>query len=161
MNSYTRKQRRRIGDAFFDAIVVGGGPSGSTCAFYLARVRRCSARRYRRALMIDKQNSTLRGHALRVLVIEGRAMPRDKVCGDLIAPPAQHHLQQMSLLPDLLAHGIGKWIAIAGLVGPRGSSFVCDTASACANRAVSWWNWYEGDGGGSRNRGCIEERGAM
>ena len=46
----------------FDIIICGGGPSGSTCALALA------------------------GSGLKVAVIEKASFPRNKVCGDAIAP---------------------------------------------------------------------------
>ncbi|MBK7430250.1 MAG: geranylgeranyl reductase family protein [Bacteroidetes bacterium] len=45
---------------YFDVIIVGAGPAGSTCAMALS------------------------GHGLKVAVIEKSTFPRDKVCGDAI-----------------------------------------------------------------------------
>eukprot|EP01094_Clydonella_sp_ATCC50884_P023410 TRINITY_DN5602_c0_g1_i2.p1 TRINITY_DN5602_c0_g1~~TRINITY_DN5602_c0_g1_i2.p1 ORF type:complete len:409 (+),score=47.81 TRINITY_DN5602_c0_g1_i2:190-1416(+) len=112
--------RRIESPTHFDVCVVGGGPAGSTCAFYLAREKN-----------------------LRVLVIERCKMPRDKVCGDVLAPQVQVHLQRMSLLTGILSEGIGKWLSITGFVGMRGGSFVADTASSCGSRESSWWRWLD------------------
>jgi geranylgeranyl reductase family protein len=58
----------------WDAVVIGGGPAGSTAAIHLAS----------------------RGH--RVALLERHAYPRDKACGDLLIPDAQRALQRMRLL---------------------------------------------------------------
>src|SRR5204862_2424285 len=48
---------------FFDAIIVGGGPAGSTCAWALRRA------------------------GLKVCVADRAVFPRDKVCAGWITPP--------------------------------------------------------------------------
>ena len=58
----------------WDAVVIGGGPAGSTAAIHLAE----------------------RGQ--RVALLERHAYPRDKACGDLLIPDAQRALQRMRLL---------------------------------------------------------------
>ncbi|MDD5448787.1 MAG: geranylgeranyl reductase family protein [Actinomycetota bacterium] len=62
-----------MGEMHYDVIVVGGGPAGSATAYYLA----C--------------------HGIHVVVMERRAFPRDKVCGDGVAPRAVRDLYQMGL----------------------------------------------------------------
>ncbi|MEX2556943.1 MAG: geranylgeranyl reductase family protein [Actinomycetota bacterium] len=62
-----------ISDASFDAVVVGGGPGGSTAAYWLARAGR------------------------RVLVVEKSAFPREKVCGDGLTPRAVRCLEDMGV----------------------------------------------------------------
>lgn len=57
----------------YDVIVVGGGPAGSATAHHLAR------------------------HGIQVAVMDRCAFPRDKVCGDGIAPRAVRDLYQMGL----------------------------------------------------------------
>ena len=48
----------------WDVCIVGAGPAGSTCAYYLARA------------------------GLEVLLLERHRFPRDKICGEGISPRA-------------------------------------------------------------------------
>jgi geranylgeranyl reductase family protein len=63
----------------FDLIVVGGGPAGSTAALRAARL------------------------GLRVLLIDKRRFPRDKVCGDAIARKPIEYLRKLDLLKNVQA----------------------------------------------------------
>jgi len=76
-----------------DVLVVGGGPAGAACSYWLAEA----------------------GHD--VLVIERKQFPREKTCGDGLTPRAVHQLDEMGLSQGLeqyhryeglraLAHGI-------------------------------------------------------
>ncbi len=56
---------------YFDVIIVGSGPAGSTCAM------------------------TLSGHGLTVAVFEKSTFPRDKVCGDAIGSRVRKVLDQL------------------------------------------------------------------
>ncbi|MBP6532493.1 MAG: geranylgeranyl reductase family protein [Bacteroidia bacterium] len=56
---------------YFDVIIVGAGPAGSTCAM------------------------TLSGHGLKVAVFEKCTFPRDKVCGDAIGSRVRKVLSQI------------------------------------------------------------------
>jgi geranylgeranyl reductase family protein len=84
----------------WDVCVVGAGPSGATCAYYLAR----------------------RGR--RVLLLERERFPRDKLCGDAVTGRAQVHLQRMEVLDAVLAAGEGHWAEIGGFVSPRGVAYI-------------------------------------
>ena len=66
-------------DAVFDAIVVGGGPGGSSAAGYLA--------------MSGKK----------VLLIEKGVWPRDKVCGDAVGGKSLGHVAALGVKADLEA----------------------------------------------------------
>jgi geranylgeranyl reductase family protein len=68
---------RDLGERRWDAIVVGGGPAGSTAAIHLARPGR------------------------RVLLLERYTYPRDKACGDLLIPDAQRALARLGLLDEV------------------------------------------------------------
>ena len=61
----------------FDALVVGGGPSGAAAGFWLAE----------------------RGR--RVVVVEKKHFPRDKTCGDGLTPRAVRQLHDMGLADEL------------------------------------------------------------
>jgi geranylgeranyl reductase family protein len=61
----------------FDALVVGGGPSGAACAYWLA----------------------MAGHD--VLLVEKKRYPREKTCGDGLTPRSVKQLEDMGLAEDL------------------------------------------------------------
>ncbi len=69
-----------------DVAIVGGGPSGSAAAHYLAS----------------------RGHS--VLVCEKKTFPREKTCGDGLTPRAVKVLEEMGLRDEL-----GTWERVDGL----------------------------------------------
>ena len=70
----------------FDVAIVGGGPSGSAAAHYLAS----------------------KGHS--VLVCEKKSFPREKTCGDGLTPRAIRVLQEMGLGDEL-----ETWEKVRGL----------------------------------------------
>ncbi len=61
----------------YDVVVIGAGPSGSSCAYWLA-------------------NS-----GYRVAMVEKKVFPRDKTCGDGLTPRAVYQLQNMGLTEEL------------------------------------------------------------
>ncbi|MET0488889.1 MAG: geranylgeranyl reductase family protein [Acidimicrobiales bacterium] len=76
-----------------DVLIVGGGPAGAACGYWLAKA----------------------GHD--VLIVERKAFPREKTCGDGLTPRAVYQLAEMGLAAGLeqyhryeglraLAHGI-------------------------------------------------------
>jgi geranylgeranyl reductase family protein len=87
-------------NAVYDVCIVGAGPGGSTCAYYLAQ------------------------QGKRVLLLEKEKFPRDKLCGDAVCTRAQAHLQKMGILQAILAEYKGKWAEIGGLISPNGISFI-------------------------------------
>jgi geranylgeranyl reductase family protein len=77
-----------------DALIVGAGPAGSALAYFLA------------------------SSGLDVLLVDKRAFPRDKTCGDGLSPRALRVLRTMGLLDELLKTG---WrINNVLLVAPNG-----------------------------------------
>ena len=65
----------------FDVVVVGAGPSGSACAYWLAQA------------------------GWNVCLIEKKTFPREKTCGDGLTPRSVYQLQQMGLESSVAAHG--------------------------------------------------------
>jgi len=63
-----------------DVLVVGGGPSGAACAYWLAEA----------------------GHD--VLLLEKKHYPREKTCGDGLTPRSVKQLEDMGLADDLAHH---------------------------------------------------------
>jgi geranylgeranyl reductase family protein len=94
-----------VGDHDCDVLVIGAGPSGSSCAYWLARA----------------------GHD--VVLVERKAFPREKTCGDGLTPRSVRQLQDMGLAQELAAchryeglrsHGFGRslelpWPPVPGL----------------------------------------------
>ena len=93
------------GDHECDVLVIGAGPSWSSCAYWLAKA----------------------GHD--VILVERKAFPREKTCGDGLTPRSVRQLQDMGLAQELAAchryeglrsHGFGRslelpWPAVPGL----------------------------------------------
>jgi geranylgeranyl reductase family protein len=63
-----------------DVLVVGGGPAGAACAYWLARA----------------------GHD--VVLLERKRYPREKTCGDGLTPRSVRQLEDMGLGDDLAGH---------------------------------------------------------
>lgn len=84
----------------YDVGIVGAGPSGATCAYYLA------------------------GSGHRVLLLDRARFPRDKICGDAIVPRAQIHLRQMGILPRLLNDGLANPALSGGFISPNGTQVI-------------------------------------
>jgi geranylgeranyl reductase family protein len=90
--------------AIYDVCVVGAGPAGSTCAFYLAR------------------------QGKRVLLLEKKTFPRDKLCGDAVVPRAQLHLRDMGVYQELVDHGEAVFARSGGFVSPGGVECMGDSS---------------------------------
>ena len=65
----------------YDVVIVGGGPSGSACAYWLAEA------------------------GWSVCLIEKKHFPREKTCGDGLTPRSVHQLNQMGLENLVAANG--------------------------------------------------------
>jgi geranylgeranyl reductase family protein len=80
----------------YDVAIVGAGPGGATCAWYLARA------------------------GVRVTLLDRHVFPRDKICGDAICSRAQLHLSRMGALQQIMDNDEGHPAAIGGMVSPGG-----------------------------------------
>src|ERR1035437_6662931 len=56
-----------------DVLIVGGGPSGSICAYYLAK------------------------EGKKVILIDSESFPRDKICGDFVSPVGLNELKAIGI----------------------------------------------------------------
>lgn len=56
-----------------DVLIVGGGPSGSLCAYYLAKA------------------------GVKVILIDSETFPRDKICGDFVSPVGLNELKKIGI----------------------------------------------------------------
>ena len=87
-----------------DVAIVGAGPAGATCAWYLAR------------------------QGLDVLLLDKAKFPRDKFCGDAVIPRAQRHLERMGVLQQLIDAGECLYTTSGGFVSPAGIECLSDSA---------------------------------
>jgi geranylgeranyl reductase family protein len=87
----------------YDVCIIGAGPAGSTCAYYLAQ------------------------KGITPLVLEKKEFPRDKICGDAFPQRAQKHLERMGILQKLVEEKKGRWTAQGGIVSPNGIVYTGDS----------------------------------
>lgn len=96
--------RAEVAKRYCDVLVVGGGPSGAACAYWLASA----------------------GHE--VVMVERKEYPREKTCGDGLTPRSVRQLEDMGLAEELAAaghryiglrsHGFGRTLELAWPVHP-------------------------------------------
>lgn len=65
----------------YDVVIVGGGPSGSACAYWLANA------------------------GWNVCLVEKKTFPREKTCGDGLTPRSVHQIAEMGLEDAVAANG--------------------------------------------------------
>ena len=87
----------------YEVGIVGAGPAGATCAYYLAE------------------------KGFEVLILDKKKFPRRKICGDAITVRAQMHLERMGVLQEILVEKKGNWAAIGGIVSPSGIEYYGDS----------------------------------
>src|SRR5437867_3647584 len=64
-----------------DVIIVGAGPAGCTAAALLAE------------------------HGMRVLLLEEKRMPREKLCGEFVTPECFPTIKRLGVMHEMLAAG--------------------------------------------------------
>jgi len=85
---------------YYDVAIVGAGPSGATCAYYMAKA----------------------GH--KVLLLEKKQFPRDKYCGDAVCKTAIEILMEMGIYDTLIKDNKAHVADSGGLCSPGGLSFI-------------------------------------
>ena len=95
----------------YDAIIIGGGPSGSSAAISLS----------------------LRG--ARVLVLEEKRMPRGKLCGEFITPECFPTLHRLGVMEQMANAGAQK-ITRVNLIVPSGRSV--ETSVSGMSQDANW-----------------------
>src|SRR4051794_36007191 len=76
------KSSMSVSSNSYDAVVVGGGPAGTSAAIHLA----------------------LQG--ARVLLAEQKKFPRPKLCGEFISPECLEHFERLGVIDRMIeAHG--------------------------------------------------------
>lgn len=65
----------------YDVIIAGGGPAGASSAIHLAR------------------------GGTRVLLLEQKKFPREKLCGEFISPECQTHFEKLGVVGAMIASG--------------------------------------------------------
>ncbi len=89
----------------YEVGIVGAGPAGASCAYYLAKF------------------------GIEVALFEKKKFPRKKVCGDAITVRAQDHLKRMGVLQEILKEKKGNWAALGGIVSPSGIEYYGDSSN--------------------------------
>eukprot|EP00878_Enallax_costatus_P002001 GHUV01002165.1.p1 GENE.GHUV01002165.1~~GHUV01002165.1.p1 ORF type:complete len:505 (+),score=139.44 GHUV01002165.1:44-1516(+) len=103
----------------YDAVIVGAGPSGSVCAYYLAQV------------------------GGKVALLDKATFPRDKYCGDAVCTPAIKILEDMGVLKELMDNNEAHFADAGGFVSPMGISYIgaskekLGEAACCAVKRIN------------------------
>lgn len=102
----------------YDAVIVGAGPSGAVCGYFMAKAGA-------KVALLDKEH-----------------FPRDKYCGDAVCTPAIHILEEMGVLQELVANNEAHFADAGGFVSPNGTSYIgvskqkLGEAAACAVKRI-------------------------
>jgi len=84
----------------YEVAIVGAGPSGATCGYFLAKAgRKC-------------------------LLLEKKKFPRDKFCGDAVCKTGIEILDEMGIFEKLVKENKAKVADCGGMVSPSGLSYI-------------------------------------
>lgn len=103
----------------YDAVIVGAGPSGSVCSYYLAK------------------------QGAKVALLDKEKFPRDKYCGDAVCTPAIRILEDMGVLKELVDNNEAHFADAGGFVSPMGISYIgaskekLGEAACCAVKRIN------------------------
>lgn len=103
----------------YDAVIVGAGPSGSVCGYYLAK------------------------SGAKVALLDKEHFPRDKYCGDAVCTPAIRILEDMGVLKELVDNNEAHFADAGGFVSPHGISYIGQSkqklgqAACCAVKRIN------------------------
>jgi len=92
----------------YDAIIIGGGPAGSSAAISLVN------------------------RGARVLLLEATSMPRGKLCGEFITPESFPTLERLGVMQRMMSDGAHR-ITRASLVASNGNSVQTRLSEISAN----------------------------
>src|SRR5438270_11608356 len=95
----------------YDAIIIGGGPAGTSAAI------------------------TLAGRGVRVLLLEEKRMPRPKLCGEFITPEAFPTLERLGVMAAMLAAGAQRLTQLSLVVA---SGKRVQTPMAAMSAVADW-----------------------
>ena len=84
----------------YDAVIVGAGPSGSTCGYFMGKA------------------------GAKVVLLEKETFPRDKYCGDAVCTPAIRVLEEMGVLQQLIDNNEAHFADSGGFVSPHGIAYI-------------------------------------
>ncbi|KAL9646843.1 hypothetical protein ABK040_013703 [Willaertia magna] len=87
---------KTLKDNEYDVAIVGAGASGSTAAYYLAQ------------------------YGYKVLLLEQKHFPRERIGGNTITPKSQKHLKEMGVIEELVKENKVKILETIGMNGPFG-----------------------------------------
>lgn len=89
----------------YDVAIIGAGPSGTCAAFYMGRAGK------------------------KVLLLDRKKFPRDKICGDAITTIAQKHIKEMGIdLHKMVDDKEAWWAQTGGFFSPSGYNFIGNSA---------------------------------
>ncbi|XP_060579987.1 conditioned medium factor receptor 1-like [Ruditapes philippinarum] len=86
--------------SWYDVVIVGAGPAGSTAAFFLAKL------------------------GWKCLLLEKKKFPRDKYCGDAVCKTAIEILMEMGIYEQLICEKKAHISDSGGMCSPGGLSYI-------------------------------------